>query len=109
MRLKIEKGENMDWIIQNTKTFIEIIYDRVKKKLLQGSTFKTPAWEDINNELVKVTGENYGVDRLKGKFNCLRQQHREFSTLLARTRVTWDCEANKMNAPEEVWEEMYKY
>ncbi|CAL0320089.1 unnamed protein product [Lupinus luteus] len=106
MGLKIEKGENMDWTIQNTKTFIEIIYDRVKKKLLQGSTFKTPVWEDINNELQKVTLENYGVDRLNGKFNRLRQQHREFSTLLARTGVTW-CEANKVNAPEEVWEEMY--
>ncbi|KAL6499969.1 hypothetical protein OROGR_027879 [Orobanche gracilis] len=107
MGVKSEKGENMDWPIQNTKAFVEIIYERVKKKLLQGSTFKTPVWEDINNDLSKVTGENYGVDRLKGKFNRLRQQHREFSTLLARTGVTWDSEANKVNAPEEVWEDMY--
>lgn len=49
-----------------------------------------------------------GVERLKGKFNRLRLQHREFSTLISRTGVTWDPEANKVNAPEEVWEEMYK-
>ncbi|KAK7317497.1 hypothetical protein RJT34_01785 [Clitoria ternatea] len=70
----------MDWSIQNTKAFIEIIYDRVRKRQLQGSTFKTTIWEDINKELTNVIGENY-----------------------ARTGVTKDSENNGVNDPEEVW------
>ena len=101
------KGDNKEWSAQNTKAFVEIIYDRVKKKLLQASTFKKPVWEDINNELTSISGENYGVERLMSKFNRLRMQYREFSALLARTGVTWDSESNKVNAPEEVWEDMY--
>ena len=92
---------------QNTKAFIEIIYDRKKKRQLQGSTFKASIWEDINNELTRIIGENYGVDRLKGKFNRLHIQHREFSTLLARTGVTWDSKSNKVYAPEDVWQDLY--
>lgn len=105
---KSEKGENMDWSTQNTKALIEKIYDRVKKGQLQGSTFKTNIWEEINNELKDMTGENYGVERLKGKFNRLRLQHREFSTLLSCTGVTWDSGSNKVNAPDEVWEDLYR-
>ncbi|KHN36196.1 hypothetical protein glysoja_003319 [Glycine soja] len=51
---------------------------------------------------------NYGVDKLKSKFNRLRQMHRDFSTLLARTGVTWEMESNKLNAPDEVWDELIK-
>ncbi|XP_057430818.1 uncharacterized protein At2g29880-like [Lotus japonicus] len=107
---KTEKGESMEWTTQNTKIFIDIIYDRVKKGQLQGSTFKKTIWEEINIELQKTSGAPLpdGVERLKGKFNRLRLQHREFSTLISRTGVTWDPEANKVNSPEEVWEEMYK-
>ena len=107
MSEKSVKGDNKEWSAQNTKAFIEIVYDRVKKKLLQTSTFKKPVWEDINNELTSISGENYGVERLMSKFNRLRMQYREFSALLARTGVTWDSESNKVNAPEEVWEDMY--
>ncbi|KAJ1376551.1 Myb/SANT-like domain [Sesbania bispinosa] len=64
-------------------------------------------WEEINKELDEVTGTNYGVEKLKVKFNRLQQLHREFSTLLSRTGVTWDSEVNKVNAPVEVWEDLY--
>ena len=71
-----------------TQIFIEIIYDHVKKKLLQASTFKKPVWEDINNELTSISGENYGVERLMSEFNRLCMQYREFSASLARIGVT---------------------
>ncbi|KAG4942223.1 hypothetical protein JHK85_046869 [Glycine max] len=51
---------------------------------------------------------NYGVDKLKSKFNRLRQVHRDFSTLLVRTGVTWEMESNKVNAPDEIWDELIK-
>lgn len=97
----------MEWTSQNTKAFIEKIYGRMKKGQLQGSTFKMTIWEEINTELHELTGTNYVVDKLKGKFNRLRQIHREFSTLLSRTGVTWDLESNKVNALEEVWQDLY--
>lgn len=62
----------MEWIVQITKVLFEIIYDQVKKRQLQGSTLKTTFWEETNGELKKITRENYGVDRLKVKFNHLR-------------------------------------
>jgi hypothetical protein len=41
MGWKNEKGEHMEWASQTTEALIEIIYNRVKKKQLQESTFKT--------------------------------------------------------------------
>lgn len=105
---KSEKGEVMEWSVANTKAFIEKIYERVKNGQLQGSTFKSATWEEINKELFEMIQTNYGVDKLKSKFNRLRQMHRDFSTLLARTGVTWEMESNKVNAPNEVWDELIK-
>ena len=96
----------MEWSVANTKAFIEKIYERVKNGQLQGSTFKSTTWEEINKELFEMIQTNYGVDKLKSKFNRLRQMHRDFSTLLARTGVTWEMESNKVNAPDEVWDEL---
>ncbi|KAG5069859.1 hypothetical protein JHK85_002236 [Glycine max] len=105
---KSEKGEVMAWSVANTKAFIEKIYERVKNGQLQGSTFKTTTWEEINKDLFEMIQTNYGVDKLKSKFNRLRQMHRDFSTLLARTGVTWEMESNKLNAPDEVWDGLIK-
>ncbi|KAG5061147.1 hypothetical protein JHK87_002176 [Glycine soja] len=98
---KSEKGEVMEWSVANTKAFIEKIYERVKNGQLQGSTFKTTTWEEINKDLFEMIQTNYGVDKLKSKFNRLRQMHCDFSTLLARAEVTWEMESNKVNAPDE--------
>ncbi|KAG4954191.1 hypothetical protein JHK87_039785 [Glycine soja] len=73
MRGKSEKGESMEWKYQNTKAFIEIIYDHETGTIA------------------------------RGKFNRLRLQHCEFSTLLSRTGVTCDNENNKVNAPGEIF------
>ncbi|RZB54913.1 hypothetical protein D0Y65_044712, partial [Glycine soja] len=96
------------WSVANTKAFIEKIYERVKNGQLEGSTFKTTTWEEINKDLFEMIQTNYGVDKLKSKFNRLRQVHRDFSTLLTRTGVTWEMESNKVNAPDEIWDELIK-
>ena len=98
----------MEWSIANTKAFIEKIYERVKNGQLQGSTFKTTTQEEINKDFFEMIQTNYGVDKLKPKFNRLRQMHRDFSTLLARTGVTWEMESNKVNAPDDVWDKLIK-
>ena len=51
---KNEKGEVMEWSVVNTKTFIEKFYERVKNGQLQGSTFKTTTWEEINKDLFEM-------------------------------------------------------
>ncbi|CAJ2635895.1 unnamed protein product [Trifolium pratense] len=74
MGWKNEKGEHLEWAFQTTETFIELIYNRVEKKQMEKSSFKIEIWEDINNELKNITGFNFGVDKLKQKFNRLRDE-----------------------------------
>ena len=71
MEGKSVKRDQMDWLPQNTKAFVDIIYDQLKKKQLQALTFKGDIWEKINFELTQIIGEDYGVERLKGKYNQL--------------------------------------
>ncbi|KAL2517330.1 Myb DNA-bind 3 domain-containing protein [Abeliophyllum distichum] len=54
-----------------------------------------------------ATKMDYGVERLKGKWNRLRKVHHMFSKLLGHTGVTWDPNTNKVNAAEEVWQYFY--
>ncbi|KAH7665683.1 Myb/SANT-like domain-containing protein [Dioscorea alata] len=99
--------DSKDWSLKNEYAFIKILHDKVKNNKLQTSTFKKPVWEEINRELCEVTREHYGVGKLKGKFNRLRKKHREFSTLLAHTSVSWDTVSNTVHAPDEVWQEFF--
>ncbi|XP_038693795.1 uncharacterized protein LOC119991522 [Tripterygium wilfordii] len=100
--------EKIEWPRQNVATFVAIIYEKVKQGKLQTSTFKPDVWNDINQEMRIAVGKDYGVNKLKGKYNRLRLRHRLFSALLAHTGVTWDPDMNQVNAPEEVWGEFYK-
>ncbi|KAG6523758.1 hypothetical protein ZIOFF_013643 [Zingiber officinale] len=99
--------EKYEWSKTNVAMFVEIIYDKVKQNKLQTSTFSNVVWEEINKELYQATKTNYGVDRLKGKWNRLRTRQRLFAALLAHTGVTMDPDTGKVNAPEEVWAEFY--
>ncbi|XP_042387990.1 uncharacterized protein LOC121980089 [Zingiber officinale] len=99
--------EKYDWSKTNVAMFVDIIYEKVKHNKLQTSTFTNTVWEEINKELYQVTNKNYGVERLKGKWNRLRTRQRLFAALLAHTGVTMDPDTNKVNAPEEVWAEFY--
>ncbi|KAL2541795.1 Myb DNA-bind 3 domain-containing protein [Abeliophyllum distichum] len=57
--------------------------------------------------MIATTKMDYGIERLKGKWNRLRKVHRMFSELLGHTGVTWDPNTNKVNAAEEVWQHFY--
>ncbi|XP_042401309.1 uncharacterized protein LOC121991365 [Zingiber officinale] len=99
--------EKYDWSKTNVAMFVDIIYEKVKHNKLQTSTFTNTVWEEINKKLYQVTNKNYGVERLKGKWNRLRTRQRLFAALLAHTSVTMDLDTDKVNAPEEVWTEFY--
>ncbi|KAG6495927.1 hypothetical protein ZIOFF_043760 [Zingiber officinale] len=99
--------EKYDWSKTNVAMFVDIIYEKVKHNKLQTSTFTNTVWEEINKELYQVTNKNYGVERLKSKWNRLRTRQRLFAALLVHTGVTMDPDTDKVNAPEEVWAEFY--
>ncbi|KAG6525653.1 hypothetical protein ZIOFF_015619 [Zingiber officinale] len=99
--------EKYDWSKTNVTMFVDIIYEKVKHNKLQTSTFTNTVWEEINKELYQVTNKNYGVERLKGKWNRLRTRQRLFTALLVHTGVTMDPDTDKVNVPEEVWAEFY--
>lgn len=99
--------EPMSWSAKNEKIFIDILYENVKAGKLQCSTFTKDVWGQINQQMIQATQLDYGIDKLKGKWNRLRCEHRLFSDLLAHTGVTWDSNTNQVNAPEEVWQHFY--
>ncbi|KAL2533450.1 Myb DNA-bind 3 domain-containing protein [Abeliophyllum distichum] len=57
--------------------------------------------------MIDKTKIDYGVERLKEKWNHLRKVHRMFSELLEYTGVTWDPNTNKVNAAGKVWQHFY--
>lgn len=104
---RVRNKEPISWSDENELAFVEILYERVKSNALQCSTFTRDEWGRINETMIASTKVDYGIDRLKGKWNRLRKIHRMFSELLAHTGVTWDPNTNKVNAAEEVWQHFY--
>ncbi|GAB2211288.1 hypothetical protein Drorol1_Dr00016581, partial [Drosera rotundifolia] len=95
------------WPRENKTAFIGILYDRLKKGKLQCSTFTKDEWEKINEELKAATTWDYGIERLKGKWNRLRIAHRLFTALIEHTGVTWDPNTNEVHAAEDVCNHFY--
>ena len=62
--------EPMSWSDQNEHAFIGILYENVKSGRLQCSTFTKDEWAKINQAMIAITKMDYGIDRLKGKWNC---------------------------------------
>ncbi|KAM7278132.1 hypothetical protein ACFE04_005266 [Oxalis oulophora] len=48
-----------------------------------------------------LVGISY-VEKLKSKYHRLRGSYRQFTELINHTEVTWDVDANKVYAPEEI-------
>ncbi|OMO53159.1 hypothetical protein CCACVL1_28843 [Corchorus capsularis] len=103
-----EVEDVIDWSKVNEDAFIQLLIGKVREGKLQSSTFKKEVWSEINDELREVIGEDYGIDRLKGKFNRLRTRHRQFSELIGHTGVKWDVTTNVVNASMNVWDHFFK-
>ncbi|KAL2549319.1 uncharacterized protein Fot_10849 [Forsythia ovata] len=58
--------------------------------------------------MIAATKMDYGIDRLKGKWNRLRKVHHMFFEFLGHTGVTWDPNTNKVNDAEEINKSDYK-
>ena len=97
-----------EWSDYNENVFLKILNERVKKDPNGSPSFKPSDWQEMNEELFLVIGEKYGPNKLKGKFNRLRQKHRQFCDLLEHTGVTYDSNSNTVFAPEDVWQIFYQ-
>ena len=96
-----------EWSEVNEIEFLRILYERVKKDPNGTPSFKSTNWQQIGEELFLSSRERYTVDKLKGKYNRLRQKHYQFSELLEHTGVTYDSNANVVFAAEDVWQMFY--
>ncbi|KAK8716166.1 hypothetical protein V6N13_043484 [Hibiscus sabdariffa] len=56
----------------------------------------------------EAIGVDYGIDRLKGKFNRLRIKYRHFFELIGHTGVKWDVTSNTVHASQDIWEGFFK-
>ncbi|KAK8715204.1 hypothetical protein V6N13_042542 [Hibiscus sabdariffa] len=56
----------------------------------------------------EAIGVDYGIDRLKGKFNRLRIKYHHFSELIGHTGVKWDVTSNTVHASQDIWEGFFK-
>ena len=100
--------DTMDWSEKNENTFLQIVYEKVKRDPNGARTFKPSDWDNMDEELFLAVGKRYRVERLKGKYQRLRIKHRLFLDLLNHTSITYDSNLNKVNCGEDVWQLFYK-
>ncbi|KAL2518257.1 Myb DNA-bind 3 domain-containing protein [Abeliophyllum distichum] len=70
---RVKNKEPTSWSDENEHDFIEILYEKVKSNALQCSTFTKDEWGRINAAMNAKTKMDYGVERLKEKWNRLRK------------------------------------
>ena len=105
--------EPMSWLDENEYAFVGIFYDNVKAEKLQCSIFTKNNWGKINQDIIGLTKMDYGIERLKDKWNRVCKMHHLFTELVRHIgvvrhiRVTWDPNINKVDAWEEVWQHFF--
>ncbi|KAL2518144.1 Myb DNA-bind 3 domain-containing protein [Abeliophyllum distichum] len=68
---RVKNKEPMSWFDENEHAFIEILYEKVKSNALQFSIFTKDEWGRINATMNAKTKMDYGVEKLKEKWNRL--------------------------------------
>ncbi|KAM7254378.1 hypothetical protein ACFE04_021518 [Oxalis oulophora] len=99
-------SETKEWTDNYVLTFLQILYERVKNHPNNSPSFNDADWTKIDNEMKVLVGISYGVEKLKSKYHRLRGSYRQFTELINHTGVTWDVDANKVHAPEEIWQKL---
>ncbi|KAK8617365.1 hypothetical protein V6N13_080281 [Hibiscus sabdariffa] len=100
--------DTKDWPKANEVALVQLLVGKVREGKLQSSTFRKEMWAEINSEICDATGVDYGIDRLKSKFNRLRAKYRHFSELIGHTGVKWDVTSNIVHASQDILKEFFK-
>ncbi|KAK6911088.1 Myb/SANT-like domain [Dillenia turbinata] len=102
-------GNHMEWFEEAEKTFLKILAERVRRDPNGAPILKAIDWTEINDLLLARTGLQYGMDRLRGKYNRMRSVHTKFAELVTgNTGVTWDANSSQVFAPVTVWANYFK-
>ncbi|KAK8640409.1 hypothetical protein V6N13_008163 [Hibiscus sabdariffa] len=100
--------DTKDWPKANEVALVQLLVGKVREGKLQSSTFRKEVSAKINSEICDAIGVDYGIDRLKGKFNRLRTKYCHFPELIGHTGVKWDVTSNIVHASQDIWEEFFK-
>ncbi|XP_030939854.1 uncharacterized protein At2g29880-like [Quercus lobata] len=65
--------------------------------------FKTGTWTVVVNEFNKRASKSYTKAQLTQKYQRLKQRHRTFFQLIARTGMGWDPISNMVTATDDAW------
>ncbi|KAK6923296.1 Myb/SANT-like domain [Dillenia turbinata] len=94
-------GDSMEWSEEVEEIFLDILAERVRRDPNGAPILKATNWTEIDDLLLARTGLQYGMDRLRGKYNQMWSVHTKFTELVTgNTGVTWDANSGQVFAPD---------
>ena len=99
----MDDDEDKKWPKAVEKHFIDILLEEDAKGNMPQGQFKPGTWIAVMNEFNKRANKNYSKTQLTQKYQRMKQRHRTFSQLIARTGMGWDPISNTVTASEEAW------
>ena len=99
----MDDAEDKKWPEVIEKHFIDILLEEDAKGNMPQGQFKPGTWTAIMNEFNKRVAKNYSKAQLTQKYQRMKQRHRRFSQLIARTGMGWDPITCTVTASKEAW------
>ena len=81
----MDDAKDKKWPEVVEKHFIDILLEEDAKGNMPQSQFKPGTWTAFMNEFNKCVAKNYSKTQLTQKYQRMKQRHRRFSQLIART------------------------
>ena len=99
----MDDAKDKKWSKAVEKHFIDTLLEEDAKGNMPQGQFKPGTWTAVMNEFSKRVAKNYSKTQLTQKYQRMKQRHRRFSQLIARTGMGWDPISNTVTANEEAW------
>ena len=99
----MDDSDDKKWPEAVERYFIDILLEEDAKGNMPQGQFKTGTWTAVVNEFNKRASKSYTKAQLTQKYQRLKQRHRTFSQLIARTGMGWDPISNTVTASDEAW------
>ena len=99
----MDDAKDKKWPEVVEKHFIDILLEEDAKGNMPQGQLKPGTWTAVMNEFNKRATKNYSKTQLTQKYQRMKQRHRTFSQLIARTGMGWDPISNTVMASEEAW------
>ncbi|XP_054823530.1 uncharacterized protein At2g29880-like [Prosopis cineraria] len=94
---------------EETKLFLKLALQQVKKNKRKGSTLSKEGWEALMQQFNALNSRSYDKKQLKNKWDNLRKDWNIWDKLLNKeTGLGWDGLKNTISAPDEWWSQKIK-